>query len=85
MVQNARDSNSRTEGPRVNWSEDFSETQKMVLPKCKCLHEALPTSYHEKLEYVNNDREIIMKEVSRWQAILSVNYTNYNLENSISI
>lgn len=55
----------------------------MVLHKCKCLHEALPTSYHDELEYVNITRQEIIAEVERWRLILSVNYANFNLENEI--
>ena len=50
----------------------------MVLHKCKYLHEALPTSYHKELETVNDITKIIIKEVERWQVILSVNYANHN-------
>lgn len=55
----------------------------MVLHKCKYLHEALNTSYHDELEYVNITRQEIIAEVERWKLILSVNYANFNLENEI--
>lgn len=54
----------------------------MVLLKCEYLHETPLTSYHEELDIVNDVTSIIIKEVERWQAILSVNYANFNLENN---
>lgn len=53
----------------------------MVLRNGKCLHKALTTSYHNELEYVKSMRREIIDEVNRWQAILSVNYANFNLKN----
>lgn len=57
----------------------------MVLHKCKCLHEALPISYHNELEPVNITRQEILAEVARWQTILSVNYNNYILDHDVNL
>ena len=57
----------------------------MVLQKSKCLHENPVTSCHQELEYTTVDINTIIKEVGRWQAILSVNYANFNMQNNIFI
>lgn len=57
----------------------------MVLHKSKCLHEKAPTPCHEELDNNSENRQIIIQEVKRWQAILSVSYAKYRLENEVLI
>ena len=51
----------------------------MVLHQGKCLHKKPATPYLIELEQIDNAHEVFMQEVARWQAILSVNYTNFLL------